>query len=576
MTFFCLLALSACGRINVEEIKKGRPYVGTWEDKNCVVVLENATEEDLSGRLYLDEGKAIAEPVFFTVHLKKKGKGVLQANAQEKTLKISVKNGVLEGKAADFPFNLTLQRDDSGQFNPLYQRKCYDVITEKVTEYAHADGYWTGYPDEDKSFAEIYLRRLPDLSKKVNQSLYMHIYQAEDSSTRLRPLVLMIHGGAFYNGDMQDETYVKWCRHYASLGYVAVSLNYRMGWLPYRDAIDRAGYRATQDAHAALRYLLHHAKEYRINPDWVFTWGTSAGTITALNVAFMNDRNRPMSVMAEGDVDKLAPDCSETFRVRAVANMWGAVHDTAILANSPTTTVISFHGDADGIVPYGYGVPFKEMISSSLKMKVNDHLHNIISLINTPSDKINNLLNRSLSMLNPMTEQIVEWTEPLTAPAWDFIVSPMYGSACIHKYLSRHGVRNKLFTVTGASQHSLHVDDHRNIVPYFYTIQDSVAQFFYSEIVPNPVYLLQENLLSPCFYINNMDVAEVHWCVDGGAVLEQSDNCAKVLFFKDADRHVVRVCGKYKNGVEFCEETDFCENKVSMLNSPSNPVYTFY
>ena len=75
---------------------------------------------------------------------------------------------------------------------------------------------------------------------------------------------------------------------------------------------------------------MHHAATYRINPDWVFTWGTSAGAITALNVAFMKDANRPESVTKEGKINKLAPICTETFHVKAVANMWGAVHDTAI------------------------------------------------------------------------------------------------------------------------------------------------------------------------------------------------------------------------------------------------------
>ena len=42
--------------------------------------------------------------------------------------------------------------------------------------------------------------------------------------------------------------------------------------------------------------------------------------------------------------------------------------------------------------------------------------------------------------------------------------------------------------------------------------------------------------------------------VDGGALLELSGNKTKIVFFKDAARHTVRVCGKYKNGVEFCEE----------------------
>ena len=330
-----------------------------------------------------------------------------------------------------------------------------------------------------------------------------------------------------------------------------MSLNYRMGFLPYKNAIDCAGYRATQDANAALRYLMHHAATYRINPDWVFTWGTSAGAITALNVAFMKDANRPESVTKEGKINKLAPICTETFHVKAVANMWGAVHDTAILANH-NIPVISFHGDADGIVPYDYGIPFKDMLNSSVTEEVNRQLNRAVSLVDDPSS--NKFLDKARSILTPITEKIGDWTEPFTRPVWNMIISPMYGSACIHKYLNRHNIRNKLFTEEGADQHSLHVDEHRNIVPYFYTIQDSVARFFYTEIIEKPINIRQENPMAQYFIIDGANVAEVHWQVDGGALLELSGNKTKIVFFKDAARHTVRVCGKYKNGVEFCEE----------------------
>lgn len=543
MILFCLLVSVSCGRVDFEKIETGETYAGLWENKRCAVVFDYAEGGDLKGRLYIDEGRIVATPTNFSANLKKNGKGVLQVNGQEKPIKVALaKRGKLQGTVEEDAFELTLQRNDDENFHPIYKEECYDVLTTTDIVYAHTNGYWSSYPDEDKNFVGIYLQRAPELGAMKEQPLCMDIYQPADSSTHLRPVVLMIHGGAFYNGDKQDETYVKWCRHYASLGYVAVSLNYRMGWAPFKNAIDCAGYRAAQDANAAIRYLLHHADTYRINPDWIFTWGTSAGAITALNVAFMKDQNRPASVTKEGTIGKLAPDCPETFHVRAVANMWGAVHDTSILANS-RIPVISFHGDADGIVPYSYGYPFKDMIISTLTS----------GALNTISSEIPEQ-GKTKDFISKTIGTVMGWGEKLVSPAWNIVVSPMYGSACIHEYLDRHGIRNQLFTVAGASQHSLHVDEHRNIVPYFYTIQDSVAKFFYTEMVPKPVNPRQESDESPFFRIDNAEVSEVHWQVDGGVVLETSGNCARVMFFGDAKRHVVRVCGKYRNGVEFCEE----------------------
>ena len=543
MILFCLLVSVSCGRVDFEKIETGETYAGLWENKRCAVVFDYAEGGDLKGRLYIDEGRIVATPTNFSANLKKNGKGVLQVNGQEKPIKVALaKRGKLQGTVEEDAFELTLQRNDDENFHPIYKEECYDVLTTTDIVYAHTNGYWSSYPDEDKNFVGIYLQRAPELGAMKEQPLCMDIYQPADSSTHLRPVVLMIHGGAFYNGDKQDETYVKWCRHYASLGYVAVSLNYRMGWAPFKNAIDCAGYRAAQDANAAIRHLMHHADTYRINPDWIFTWGTSAGAITALNVAFMKDQNRPASVTKEGTIGKLAPDCPETFHVRAVANMWGAVHDTSILANS-RIPVISFHGDADGIVPYSYGYPFKDMIISTL---TSGALNTVSSAI-PEQGKTKDFISKTIGT-------VMGWGEKLVSPAWNIVVSPMYGSACIHEYLDRHGIRNQLFTVAGASQHSLHVDEHRNIVPYFYTIQDSVAKFFYTEIVPKPVNLRQESDESPFFRIDNAEVSEVHWQVDGGVVLETSGNRARVMFFGDVKRHVVRVCGKYRNGVEFCEE----------------------
>ena len=543
MILFCLLVSVSCGRVDFEKIETGETYAGLWENKRCAVVFDYAEGGDLKGRLYIDEGRIVATPTNFSANLKKNGKGVLQVNGQEKPIKVALaKRGKLQGTVEEDAFELTLQRNDDENFHPIYKEECYDVLTTTDIVYAHTNGYWSSYPDEDKNFVGIYLQRAPELGAMKEQPLCMDIYQPADSSTHLRPVVLMIHGGAFYNGDKQDETYVKWCRHYASLGYVAVSLNYRMGWAPFKNAIDCAGYRAAQDANAAIRHLMHHADTYRINPDWIFTWGTSAGAITALNVAFMKDQNRPASVTKEGTIGKLAPDCPETFHVRAVANMWGAVHDTSILANS-RIPVISFHGDADGIVPYSYGYPFKDMIISTL---TSGALNTVSSAI-PEQGKTKDFISKTIGT-------VMGWGEKLVSPAWNIVVSPMYGSACIHEYLDRHGIRNQLFTVAGASQHSLHVDEHRNIVPYFYTIQDSVAKFFYTEMVPKPVNLRQESDESPFFRIDNAEVFAVHWQVDGGVVLETSGNRARVMFFGDAKRHVVRVCGKYRNGVEFCEE----------------------
>lgn len=552
VTILLSIAASSCHRSTLSP-DSGACYMTRINDKTIVVRIDGIYNNSLIINVFqTDSLNAEPKPMVFEIATNGRG-GTLEGASLQHPAKVRWRFGqnrlICRCRSAELPRRFTLERCgiDTVRYSRQLLDSLYHVKETADVEYARANGFWSSYPDEDKPFSDIYTERLPQLADTNVIPLCMDIYEPVDHSEALRPLIVLIHGGAFYNGDKQDETYVKWCRHYASLGYVAVSVNYRMGFLPYKNAIDCAGYRATQDVNAAIRYLLHHADTYRINPDWIFTWGTSAGGITALNVAFMKDGNRPKSVVQEGKIAKLNPKFTETFTIKAVANMWGAVHDTAILANS-RIPVISFHGDADGIVPYGYGLPFKNMMSTFLSYQLEDQLSRLLS---PSSNEWGSLLEVGFSLICSGTEQ---WRERVMQPIWDKIVSPMYGSACIHEYLDRHGVRNKLFTEAGASQHSLHVDEHRNIVSYFYTIQDSVAKFFYAEIVPKPVNLYQESAGSPFFRIDNTDIAEAHWQVDGGMLLEKSDSRARVVLFGDAKRHVVRVSGRYKNGVAFCEE----------------------
>jgi len=56
----------------------------------------------------------------------------------------------------------------------------------------------------------------------------MDIYQPTGDTHTKRPLLIYIHGGAFYAGDKGTPDCVDFCTHFAQKGYVAVSVNYRL------------------------------------------------------------------------------------------------------------------------------------------------------------------------------------------------------------------------------------------------------------------------------------------------------------------------------------------------------------
>ena len=56
----------------------------------------------------------------------------------------------------------------------------------------------------------------------------MDIYQPQGDTNAKRPLLIYIHGGAFYAGDKATLDCIDFCTHFAKKGYVAVSVNYRL------------------------------------------------------------------------------------------------------------------------------------------------------------------------------------------------------------------------------------------------------------------------------------------------------------------------------------------------------------
>lgn len=527
-TLASLLLLASCERIYFEDVEIGKLYVGTCQGKDYMVLVEQAEEGASEGRIYYDNGELVAGDNPFRSDLKKNGEGNLWVGNEEgqSLTKVTLKNNSLHGFVNDEEFELQLVPDVEQQFKPLYKDCCYHVSKERGRVYArNVSGYWMSYPDRNEGFAKTYLRKSLDLISTRDWDLDMDLYfPTENDGDRLRPLLVLIHGGAFYNGDKGDKGYPEMGKHFAERGYVVASINYRLG---FRSSIDNAGFRALQDAYAAICYLKENAEEFGIDTTLIFTAGTSAGAITALNLAFMRDQNRPKAVSdEEGLINKVSGEYGQPFRVKAVANMWGAVHDLSMLSNSTETAIISFHGDEDHIVPYEYGCPF----DSVLNLETVD---NILYQIAKP-------------------------------PVNQLVFHPMQGSKAIHdkaltiKRENGEPMRSEMHTVHGGSIHHLHKDEYGRLTNYFYdTILPATTRFFYEELVGGvTVGLAQSERDGRWFNAYGTDnVAELYWKVEGGVVVRNSDNNrVKVLLFGNAQKHAVKICGKYKNGVEF-EET---------------------
>ena len=105
--------------------------------------------------------------------------------------------------------------------------------------------------------------------------LHMDIYQPKDDTEKKRPVVLVMHGGAFAAGSKNDydQHSVTYCDSLAARGFVTAAVEYRLGITAVIknkaltvDSLDfsRTVYRGIQDVRAAVRYIRANADELGI------------------------------------------------------------------------------------------------------------------------------------------------------------------------------------------------------------------------------------------------------------------------------------------------------------------------
>ena len=227
-----------------------------------------------------------------------------------------------------------------------YTEPKYGVTVEKDVVYSVVQGYWDEGPDHG----------MPDVGELASTvkapgqlSLRMDIYLPEGDDSAARPLLLMMHGGAYLIGSKEEKGQKAWCRHFASLGYVAATIDYRLGFPLGRQGLLKAETDALDDARAALGFLLGR-EDLRIDPERVFAAGTSAGAAMALGLAY------GWSGGAATPLESTPAAAPPHFRIRAIANLWGYVRDLSVLGNA-SVPILSFQSETDPIVPYRAGFP---------------------------------------------------------------------------------------------------------------------------------------------------------------------------------------------------------------------------
>ncbi|MEO8710894.1 MAG: alpha/beta hydrolase [Parafilimonas sp.] len=212
--------------------------------------------------------------------------------------------------------------------------------------------------------------------KGTEQQLAFDVYKPADAEGKKFPAIILIHGGSFIGGDKANLSST--CSKLANNGYVVISINYRLGWgfvsrstTTCNDSsfLKQAIYRSAQDAHTALRYIAAHADNYNVDKNWIFLGGQSAGAITALMTAYLQEKNSdtffPGLAQKLGLLDKDKNNSSADFTLKGVISMWGAFANPELITDQTALPTIFFQGELDKAVPF-YSRPFVPCNAASM------------------------------------------------------------------------------------------------------------------------------------------------------------------------------------------------------------------
>lgn len=237
-------------------------------------------------------------------------------------------------------------------------------------------------------------------------TLRMDIFKPKGDSNCLRPVMVLVHGGAWIAGSKEDANMAFMARSLARKGWVVANINYRLGthkasnysmyalcnaelsapcgYISDSSEIYRANFRGMQDAKDAIKFMKARNAIDSSDIDNVFICGESAGGFVAMAVAFTDKNSEkhsacfsmPDAPSPDNDLKTYAciPDSNDLSRpdlgsidgnsnivdydatVKGVANFYGGVLNPSILhQDKDTPHVYMFHQGSDVVVNYRRG-----------------------------------------------------------------------------------------------------------------------------------------------------------------------------------------------------------------------------
>lgn len=219
--------------------------------------------------------------------------------------------------------------------------------------------------------------------KGESQDLQVDIYTPAGDKDHKRPAILWIHGGGFRPGNDKTQSYiVTISREFAKRGYVSISTDYRVRENP-RDNFPKTLQEAVDDCRTALNWVRQNAKTYGIDPNWIAIAGGSAGGMTGVSLAAIENSEAAQN---------------NKRGIFAFIDLWGSPSPDRMVgelnAHFPPTVII--HGTQDQSVPFQNS----EQLSAKLKaLGIKHHLYPIPDGPHTPVKNMPEIIDESSKFL---------------------------------------------------------------------------------------------------------------------------------------------------------------------------------
>lgn len=231
------------------------------------------------------------------------------------------------------------------------------------------DRYFKNVFEQTKVTRNIYFGENLTSKNKVKVMMF-DIYEPENDSERLRPVFIMMHGGAYWSGDKNHGECTLLGQDLSKMGYVLISPQYRyeptfMSLLDEEKMV-KAVARGTQDAKAMVRFLFKDVMEngntWGIDTSLIFIGGASAGAINALHATYLDDQDSLSDdwktwIEEVGGIDGTTAAEGYPYKVAGVISISGALASASFL-NNEHVPFLTVHDTKDPQIPFNTGQPY--------------------------------------------------------------------------------------------------------------------------------------------------------------------------------------------------------------------------